>query len=48
MRADVGAAVTALAADRPVFHSEADLQLALAWQLQEADPTARIRLETRP
>lgn len=48
MGADVGAAMTALAEDRPVFHSEADFQHALAWQLQKADPAARIRLETRP
>ncbi|TQM08962.1 hypothetical protein [Pseudonocardia kunmingensis] len=48
MRGDVGAVMTALAEHRPVFHSEADFQHALAWQLQKADPAARIRLETRP
>lgn len=37
-----------LAGLRPVFHSEADFQLALAWQLQHADPHATVRLETRP
>jgi hypothetical protein len=36
-----------LAQRRPVFHSEADLQLALAWQLQLADTDMRIRLEHR-
>jgi len=37
-----------LAARRRVFHSEADFQFALAWQLQSDHPTADIRLETRP
>ncbi len=30
---------------RPVFHSEADFQHALAWVAQEMEPDARIRLE---
>lgn len=38
----------ALARARPVFHSEADFQHALAWQVQVARPELRIRLETRP
>jgi hypothetical protein len=38
----------ALAAARPVFHSEADFQLAFAWQVQLMDPAMRVRLETRP
>lgn len=42
------AVVAGLAAERPVFHSEADFQHSLAWHLKLADPTARIRLETRP
>jgi hypothetical protein len=33
---------------RPLFHSEADFQHALAWQLQLAHPDLRIRLERRP
>lgn len=37
-----------LAVDRPVFHSEADFQHALAWRIHQENPTARIRLETRP
>lgn len=41
-------ALTALATTRPVFHSEADLQHALAWTIQTRCPGARIRLETRP
>lgn len=30
---------------RPVFHSEADFQHALAWEFQLASPTAAVRLE---
>ena len=33
---------------RPVFHSEADFQHALAWSIQTDRPMARVRLETRP
>lgn len=33
---------------RLVFHSEADFQLALAWQVQQHDPAMLVRLETRP
>ena len=36
-----------LAAERPVFHSEADFQHALAWLIHERNPAARIRLEYR-
>jgi hypothetical protein len=45
---DVAGALSALAARRPVFHSESDFQHALAWQIQLASPQAQIRLETRP
>ena len=45
---DVVALLAELALERPVFHSEADFQHALAWQLQRRRPDARIRLETRP
>jgi hypothetical protein len=37
-----------LAVRRPVFHSEADFQHALAWQIQIEHPNSAIRLETRP
>ncbi len=37
-----------LAAERPLFHSEADFQHALAWQLHLDHPAARVRLEARP
>lgn len=45
---DVVSAMSRLATRRLVFHSEADLQHALAWQLQLDDPSARVRLEVRP
>ena len=37
----------ALARRRPIFHSEADFQLALAWEIQTARPAAGVRLEKR-
>lgn len=37
-----------LASVRPIFHSEADFQHALAWRIQLENPTAAVRLETRP
>lgn len=38
-------ALELLAQRRPVFHSEADFQHALAWEFQLMDPTTNIRLE---
>ena len=45
---DLGDALAALAARRPVFHSEADFQFAVAWEVQTLDPSIHIYLETRP
>jgi len=45
---DLHGAIQRLAARRPVFHSEADFQHALAWQIHADHPDADIRLETRP
>src|SRR5215212_1028976 len=45
---DVLNVLSVLARDRPVFHSEADFQLALAWKIQQSRADLRIRLETRP
>lgn len=45
---DIHGVLDRLAGDRPVFHSEADFQHALAWRIHQENPTARIRLETRP
>lgn len=36
-----------LATKRPVFHNEADFQHALAWEIREQYPEAKIRLETK-
>lgn len=41
------AAMARLAAHRPIFHSEADFQLALAWEIKLLEPAAQIRLEKR-
>lgn len=42
---DIKNALESLAKGRPIFHSEADFQHALAWQLQNMFPDASIRLE---
>jgi hypothetical protein len=42
------AALARLSTTRPVFHSEADFQHALAWDLHEHYPEASVRLEFRP
>ena len=44
-RLDLPAALSALAEERPVFHSEADFQHALAWVLRERHPAIKVRLE---
>jgi hypothetical protein len=45
---DIGTWLGTLRQSRPVFHSEADFQHALAWAIHLSDPSARVRLETRP
>jgi hypothetical protein len=42
---DVRNALRLLALERPLFHSEADLQHALAWKIHEIEPRAKVRLE---
>ena len=37
-----------LAATRPIFHSEADFQFALSWEIKSRHPSAEVRLEWRP
>lgn len=37
-----------LARDRPVFHSEADFQHALAWRIHNSIPDGEVRLEYKP
>ena len=44
-RLDVLGLMTDLSSDRPVFHSEADFQHALAWSIHIARPDAKVRLE---
>jgi len=47
MALELSRLMTTLAAKRPLFHSEADFQHALAWEIQLEVPNARIRLEYR-
>jgi hypothetical protein len=42
---DLTQVLKALGEERPIFHSEADFQHALAWEIQKAQPGASIRLE---
>lgn len=42
---EIGEVLSALAKQRPVFHSEADFQHALAWEIHQELPAAPIRLE---
>lgn len=42
---DINALMADLASRRPIFHSEADFQHALAWQIHESMPDWRVRLE---
>jgi hypothetical protein len=44
----LAATLANLAARRPVFHSERDFQVALAWEVHIADPHMDVYLETRP
>lgn len=42
---DIGKLMQNLSRERPIFHSEADFQLALAWHLLLESPKSQIRLE---
>jgi hypothetical protein len=48
MRVNMHPLMMRLAETRPIFHSEADFQHALAWLIHSEHPDATIRLETRP
>src|SRR5437764_4611807 len=48
MGLDMRGLLDRLSAERPIFHSEADFQHALAWLIHSEHPNAQIRLETRP
>ncbi|NIM99402.1 MAG: hypothetical protein GTO24_15435 [candidate division Zixibacteria bacterium] len=45
---DISNILEALSAERPVFHSEADFQHALAWKIHENSQEVDIRLEFKP
>ena len=42
---DIADLMQALAAQRPIFHSEADFQHAFAWEIHQRLPSADVRLE---
>ena len=48
MTLDIPSLMLTLSKERPIFHSEADFQHALAWQLHKAMPNDEIRLEFKP
>lgn len=48
MPLDIHTLMRRLSPVRPVFHSEADLQFALAWQVREEIPDCTVRLEYKP
>jgi hypothetical protein len=45
---ELGEVLRGMHAERPVFHSEADLQHAFAWAAHELDANLHVRLETHP
>ena len=45
---DVRDLLEGLASERPVFHSEAEFQHALAWRIHQTHPGAQIRPEYKP
>ncbi len=48
MKLDIHSLMQRLAESRPIFHSEADFQFALAWNIKEAMPDCEVRLEFKP
>lgn len=45
---DIPLIMNSLSESRPIFHSEADFQHALAWRIHEVVPDCQIRLEFNP
>jgi len=48
MDMNIAAVIASLSRKRKVFHSEADFQFALAWEIHELYPDCHIRLEYTP
>ena len=44
----VAKCLESVACERPIFHSEADFQHALAWHIQKTMPDCQVRLEFKP
>jgi hypothetical protein len=45
---DLPVTMAALAKSRPIFHSEADFQQSLGWEIRRQHPEALVRAEVRP
>ena len=45
---DIRSVMDSLSERRPIFHSEADFQHALAWRIHEMAPGCQVRLEFNP
>ena len=45
MKLDIDGLMKGLSKQRPIFHSEADFQHALAWRIHETIPGCQLRLE---
>lgn len=43
----IASLLLSLAVEKPIFHSEADFQHALAWRIHTVMPDAKVRLEYR-
>lgn len=48
MTLDIHSIMQGLAKTRPIFHSEANFQFALAWRIKELMPDCEVRLEFKP
>jgi hypothetical protein len=48
MTLDIHGLMQRLSKSRPIFHSEADFQFALAWRIKESMPDCEVRLEFKP
>lgn len=47
-KCELEAIINSLSDERKIFHSEADFQFALAWEIQKTYPQANVRLEYSP
>ena len=45
---EIASLMTGLSKVRPAYHSEADFQHALAWEIHQSNPNSQVRLEYKP